>query len=129
MDHGLDVHLGQLQRFIQHYQNIENSLGNLATAQQNFAQQQQQLEQHISQFGNVAALEQQLAAIRQQREQKLAQLNQFSLIEQRLAQWFSDQHEKTAAQSHLDTLTISLQQQQKSVPAGRTRLSNGKIRA
>ena len=112
LDHGLDVHLGQLQRFIQHYQNIENSLGNLSTAQQNFAQQQQQLEQHISQFGNVAALEQQLAAIRQQREQKLAQLNQFSLIEQRLAQWFSDQHEKTAAQSQLDTLSISLQQQQ-----------------
>ena len=107
LDHGLDVHLGQLQRFIQHYQNIENSLGNLATAQQNFAQQQQQLEQHISQFGNVAALEQQLAAIRQQREQQLAQLNQFSLIEQRLAQWFSDQHEKTAAQSQLDTLSIS----------------------
>lgn len=112
LDYGLDVHLGQLQRFIQHYQNIENSLGNLATARQNFAQQQQQLEQHISQFGNVAALEQQLAAIRQQREQQLAQLNQFSLIEQRLAQWFSDQYEKTAAQSQLDTLTISLQQQQ-----------------
>ncbi|NNH38455.1 AAA family ATPase [Acinetobacter terrae] len=113
LDHGLDVHLGQLQRFIQHYQNIENSLGNLATAQQNFAQKQQQLEQHISQFGNVAALEQQLTAIRQQREQQLAQLNQFSLIEQRLAQWFSDNHEKTTAQSQLDTLTVSLQQLQK----------------
>ncbi|TCB60268.1 AAA family ATPase [Acinetobacter terrae] len=113
LDHGLDVHLGQLQRFIQHYQHIENSLGNLATAQQNFAQKQQQLEQHISQFGNVAALEQQLTAIRQQREQQLAQLNQFSLIEQRLAQWFSDNHEKTTAQSQLDTLTVSLQQLQK----------------
>ncbi|MFD1436968.1 AAA family ATPase [Acinetobacter terrae] len=113
LDHGLDVHLGQLQRFIQHYQHIENSLGNLATAQQHFAQQQQQLEQHISQFGNVAALEQQLAAIRQQREQKLAQQNKFSLIEQRLTQWFSDNHEKTTAQSQLDTLTITLQQLQK----------------
>ncbi|NNH77659.1 AAA family ATPase [Acinetobacter sp. ANC 5380] len=113
LDHGLDVHLGQLQRFIQHYQHIENSLGNLATAQQNFVLQQQQLEQHISQFGNVAALEQQLAAIRQQREQKLAQQNQFSLIEQKLAQWFSDNNEKTTAQSQLDTLTVSLQQLQK----------------
>ncbi|NNG75002.1 AAA family ATPase [Acinetobacter sp. ANC 4277] len=112
LDHGLDVYLGQLQRFIQHYQHIENSLGNLATAQQNYIQQQQQLEQHISQFGNVAALEQQLAAIRQQREQQLAQLNQFSLIEQKLAQWFSYNNEKTATQSHLDTLTITLQQQQ-----------------
>lgn len=113
LDHGLDIHLGQLQRFIQHYQYIENSLGNLATAQQNFAQKQQQLEQHISQFGNVAALEQQLTAIRQQREQQLAQLNQFSLIEQKLAQWFSDNHEKITAQSQLDTLTVSLQQLQK----------------
>ena len=112
LDHGLDVHLGQLQRFIQHYQNIENSLGNLATAQQNFVLQQQQLEQHISQFGNMAALEHQLAEIRQQREQKLAQQNQFSLIEQKLAQWFSDHHEKTAAQSQLDTLTVSVQQLQ-----------------
>jgi len=112
LDQGLDVHLGQLKRFIQHYQHIENSLGNLATAQQNFVLQQQQLEQHISQFGNVAALEQQLTAIRQQREQKLAQQNQFSLIEQKLAQWFSDNNEKTTAQSQLDTLTVSLQQQQ-----------------
>ncbi|OAL81212.1 ATP-dependent dsDNA exonuclease [Acinetobacter sp. SFB] len=115
LDQGLDVHLGQLQRFIQHYQNIENSLGNLATAQQNFVLQKQKFEQHISQFGNIAALEQQLAAIRQQREQQQAQLNQFSLIEQRLAQWFTDNYEKTTAQSQLDTSTINLQQLQHQV--------------
>jgi len=47
------------------------------------------------------------------------------LIEQRLAQWFSDNNEKTTAQSQLDTLTVSLQQLAKTDSAGRSRLSNG----
>lgn len=114
LDKGLSAHLQQLAQFIQHYQNIENQLGNSVQAEQRLNVQKNELEQAIAQFGNIAQLEQQVEQGRLQRDLKINQRNQLDVIQQKLNQYFDLQSESLQIQEKFSHITAQLQQTEKS---------------
>ena len=113
LDKGLNAHIQQLGQFIQHYQKIENQLGNLTQAQQQLSAQKNQLSQAIEQFGNIEQLEQDIEQARQQREQKLQQRNQLDFIQQKLTDFFERQTDAQGLNEQLKTITTQLQSAEK----------------
>lgn len=111
-DQGLQAHLQQLEHFIRQYPAIEQALGPLAQAEQNFQQLQQQQQHAIAQFGPIEQIEQQLSQIRQRRDDAVKELGQLDALDQQLQQWASAEHDKNQMQSQLDSATQQWQQQQ-----------------
>ena len=88
LDKGLNAHIQQLSQFIVQYQNIENSLGQISTAETRLAENKAELDRLIAQFGPAEQIEIRLEQQRQSREQKLVQLNQLGFIQQKLKDYF-----------------------------------------
>jgi len=113
LDKGLTAHVQQLTQFIQHYQSIENQLGNLSQAEKRLIEQKTQLQDSIHQFGIAEQLETQLEQTRQQRESKLSQLNQLATLQQKLAQFFELKIESQQLNDLLNRCSAQFQQLEK----------------
>jgi len=113
LDKGLTAHVQQLTQFIQHYQSIENQLGNLSQAETKLIEQKTQLQDSIHQFGTAEQLETQLEQTRQQREFKLSQLNQLATLKQKLAQFFELKIESQQLNDRLKRCSEQFQQLEK----------------
>ncbi|KQW98104.1 ATP-dependent dsDNA exonuclease [Acinetobacter sp. Root1280] len=113
LDKGLTAHVQQLTQFIQHYQSIENQLGNLSQAETRLIEQKTQLQDSIHQFGTAEQLETQLEQTRQQRESKLSQLNQLATLQQKLAQFFELKIESQQLNDQLNRCSAQFQQLEK----------------
>lgn len=113
LDKGLTAHVQQLTQFIQHYQSIENQLGNLSQAEKRLIEQKTQLQDSIHQFGTAEQLETQLEQTRQQRESKLSQLNQLATLQQKLAQFFELKIESQQLNDLLNRCSAQFQQLEK----------------
>ena len=113
LDKGLTAHMQQLTQFIQHYQSIENQLGNLSQAETKLIEQKTQLQDSIHQFGTAEQLETQLEQMRQQREFKLSQLNQLATLQQKLAQFFELKIESQQLNDQLNRCSAQFQQLEK----------------
>jgi DNA repair protein SbcC/Rad50 len=113
LDKGLTAHVQQLTQFIQHYQSIENQLGNVSQAETKLIEQKTQLQDSIHQFGTAEQLETQLEQTRQQREFKLSQLNQLATLQQKLAQFFELKIESQQLNDRLKRCSAQFQQLEK----------------
>jgi len=113
LDKGLTAHVQQLTQFIQHYQSIENQLGNVSQAETKLIEQKTQLQDSIHQFGTAEQLETQLEQTRQQRESKLSQLNQLATLQQKLAQFFELKIESQQLNNQLNHCSAQFQQLEK----------------
>ena len=113
LDKGLTAHVQQLTQFIQHYQSIENQLGNVSQAETRLIEQKTQLQDSIHQFGTAEQLETQLEQTRQQREFKLSQLNQLATLQQKLAQFFELKIESQQLNDRLKRCSAQFQQLEK----------------
>lgn len=113
LDKGLTAHVQQLTQFIQHYQSIENQLGNVSQAETKLIEQKTQLQDSIHQFGTAEKLETQLEQTRQQREFKLSQLNQLATLQQKLAQFFELKIESQQLNDRLKRCSAQFQQLEK----------------
>ncbi|MCS4298443.1 MULTISPECIES: AAA family ATPase [Acinetobacter] len=113
LDKGLTAHVQQLTQFIQHYQSIENQLGNVSQAETKLIEQKTQLQDSIHQFGTAEQLETQLEQTRQQREFKLSQLNQLATLQQKLAQFFELKIESQQLNNQLNHCSAQFQQLEK----------------
>lgn len=113
LDKGLNAHIQQLSQFISQYQNIENSLGQISSAETKLAENKAELDRFISQFGPVEQIEIQLEQQRQSREQKLVQLNQLNFIQQKLKDYFELHTESKQLNEKLTQLNSQAQQSEK----------------
>lgn len=109
LDKGLTVHILQLQKFIQQYQNVEQQLGNQIQAEQKLNEQKNQLQQQLTQFGQIEQLEAQIEQTHQQRELKINQLNQLNFLQQRLLQYFELDQESQQFNVKLQKTTEQIQ--------------------
>ena len=114
LDKGLSAHLQQLEKFIQHYQSIENQLGSLPHAENKLTTHKAQLQHAIDQFGTLEQLENQIEQMRQHRDLKINQRNQLDVIQQKLTQLFDLQTELQQGQDTLKITSAQLQQLEKS---------------
>lgn len=110
LDKGLHAHVQQLEQFIQHYQKVENTLGNIQQAQSKLEQDKSQLEQLISQFGTTQQIDRTLEQKQTQKEQVLTQLNQMDVIQQKLQHHFQLKNEVSELQHTLNTIQVQYQQ-------------------
>ncbi len=113
LDKGLNAHIQQLSQFISHYQTIENSLGQLSSAETKLAENKAELDRLIAQPGSAEQIEIQLEQQRQSREQKLAQLNQLGFIQQKLKDYFELHTESKHLHEKLVQLNNQTQQSEK----------------
>lgn len=110
LDKGLHAHVQQLEQFIQHYQKVENTLGNIQQAQSKLEQDKSQLEQLITQFGTTQQIDRTLEQKQTQKEQVLTQLNQMDVIQQKLQHHFQLKNEVSELQHTLNTIQVQYQQ-------------------
>ncbi|WP_445404532.1 AAA family ATPase [Acinetobacter vivianii] len=110
LDKGLHAHVQQLEQFIQHYQKVENTLGNIQQAQSKLEQDKSQLEQLISQFGTTQQIDRTLEQKQTQKEQVLTQLNQMDVIQQKLQHHFQLKNEVSELQHKLNTIQVQYKQ-------------------
>ncbi|ENU92718.1 hypothetical protein F971_01705 [Acinetobacter vivianii] len=110
LDKGLHAHVQQLEQFIQHYQKVENTLGNIQQAQSKLEQDKSQLEQLITQFGTTQQIDRTLEQKQAQKEQVLTQLNQLDVIQQKLQHHFHLKNEVSELQHTLNTIQVQYQQ-------------------
>ena len=110
LDKGLHAHVQQLEQFIQHYQKVENTLGNIQQAQSKLEQDKSQLDQLISQFGTTQQIDHTLEQKQTQKEQVLIQLNQMDVIQQKLQHHFQLKNEVSELQHKLNTIQVQYQQ-------------------
>ncbi|MFI8033131.1 AAA family ATPase [Acinetobacter sp. ABJ_C3_5] len=110
LDKGLHAHVQQLEQFIQHYQKVENTLGNIQQAQSKLEQDKSQLEQLITQFGTTQQIDRTLEQKQTQKEQVLTQLNQLDVIQQKLQHHFQLKNEASELQHTLNTIQVQYQQ-------------------
>ncbi|MCU4641184.1 AAA family ATPase [Acinetobacter courvalinii] len=110
LDKGLHAHVQQLEQFIQHYQKVENTLGNIQQAQAKLKQDKHLLDQLISQFGTTQQIESRLEQKQAQKEQLLTQLNQLDVIQQKLQHYFQLKNEASALKQTLGALQHQSQQ-------------------
>ncbi|WHP05413.1 AAA family ATPase [Acinetobacter corruptisaponis] len=104
LDKGLHAHVQQLEQFIQHYQKVENTLGNIQQAQSKLEQDKSQLEQLITQFGTTQQIDSTLEQKQAQKEQVLTQLNQLDVIQQKLQHYFALKNEVENLKHQLNTI-------------------------
>lgn len=126
LDKSLNAHLQQLQQYIQHYQKVENTLGNLQQAQQQLDQDKTQLQKLVAQFGTTTQIETQRERQQQNREQQLTQLNQLDSIQQKLQQWFALKTEILSLNDKLNTIQQQHQQCQQHVQQVETEFQSAK---
>ncbi|WP_202740257.1 AAA family ATPase [Acinetobacter sp. 'aerobic (ED)'] len=110
LDKGLHAHVQQLEQFIQHYQKVENTLGNIQQAQVKLEQDKHLLDQLNSQFGSPQQIESKLEQKQAQKEQLLTQLNQLDVIQQKLQHYFQLKNEASALKQTLGALQHQSQQ-------------------
>ena len=110
LDKGLHAHVQQFEQFIQHYQKVENTLGNIQQAQAKLEQDKHLLDQLISQFGTTQQIESRLEQKQAQKEQLLTQLNQLDVIQQKLQHYFQLKNEASALRQTLSALQHQSQQ-------------------
>ncbi|TCB69133.1 SbcC/MukB-like Walker B domain-containing protein [Acinetobacter sp. ANC 4178] len=108
LDQGLQAHLQQINQFIQQYQKVESSLGNIPQAQQQLDQDKILLQKLIAEFGASAQIETQRELQQKNREQQLTRLNQLDSVQQKLEYFFTLSNEILSLQDKLN----SIQQQQ-----------------
>lgn len=89
LDQGLNAHLQQLMQFIQHYQKVENTLGNIPQAQQQLDQDKILLQKLVAEFGTTAQIETQREQQQKNKEQQLSRLNQLDSTQQKLEYFFT----------------------------------------
>lgn len=110
LDKGLHAHVQQLEQFIQHYQKVENTLGNIQQAQVKLEQDKNLIAQLITQFGSPQQIESRLEQKQAQKEQLLTQLNQLDVIQQKLQHHFQLKNEASALRQTLGALQHQSQQ-------------------
>ncbi|MFV5191273.1 AAA family ATPase [Acinetobacter courvalinii] len=110
LDKGLHAHVQQLEQFIQHYQKVENTLGNIQQAQAKLEQDKNLIAQLITQFGSPQQIESKLKQKQAQKEQLLTQLNQLDVIQQKLQHHFQLKNEASALKQTLGALQHQSQQ-------------------
>ncbi|ENX07379.1 AAA family ATPase [Acinetobacter courvalinii] len=110
LDKGLHAHVQQLEQFIQHYQKVENTLGNIQQAQAKLEQDKNLIAQLITQFGSPQQIESRLEQKQAQKEQLLTQLNQLDVIQQKLQHYFQLKNEASALKQTLGALQHQSQQ-------------------
>jgi DNA repair protein SbcC/Rad50 len=110
LDKGLHAHVQQLEQFIQHYQKVENTLGNIQQAQAKLEQDKKLIAQLITQFGSPQQIESKLEQKQAQKEQLLTQLNQLDVIQQKLQHHFQLKNEASALKQTLGALQHQSQQ-------------------
>lgn len=110
LDKGLHAHVQQLEQFIQHYQKVENTLGNIQQAQVKLEQDKNLIAQLITQFGSPQQIESKLEQKQAQKEQLLTQLNQLDVIQQKLQHHFQLKNEASALKQTLGALQHQSQQ-------------------
>ncbi|MDH0563858.1 AAA family ATPase [Acinetobacter courvalinii] len=110
LDKGLHAHVQQLEQFIQHYQKVENILGNIQQAQAKLEQDKNLIAQLITQFGSPQQVESRLEQKQAQKEQLLTQLNQLDVIQQKLQHYFQLKNEASALRQTLSALQHQSQQ-------------------
>ncbi|MCU4391910.1 AAA family ATPase [Acinetobacter courvalinii] len=110
LDKGLHAHVQQLEQFIQHYQKVESTLGNIQQAQAKLEQDKHLLDQLNSQFGTTQQIESKLEQKQAQKEQLLTQLNQLDVIQQKLQHHFQLKNEASALKQTLGALQHQSQQ-------------------
>ncbi|ENX38562.1 AAA family ATPase [Acinetobacter courvalinii] len=110
LDKGLHAHVQQLEQFIQHYQKVENTLGNIQQAQVKLEQDKNLIAQLITQFGSPQQIESRLEQKQAQKEQLLTQLNQLDVIQQKLQHHFQLKNEASALKQTLGALQHQSQQ-------------------
>ncbi|WP_343579621.1 SbcC/MukB-like Walker B domain-containing protein [Acinetobacter sp.] len=110
LDKGLHAHVQQLEQFIQHYQKVENTLGNIQQAQAKLEQDKNLIAQLITQFGSPQQMESKLEQKQVHKEQLLTQLNQLDVIQQKLQHHFQLKNEASTLRQTLDALQHQSQQ-------------------
>lgn len=105
LDQSIHAHIQQLQQFIEQYQAIEHSLGNIAHAQSKCAEDQIKLDQLSLKFGSASQIDQQIQQLNTERELKISQLNQLDIAQQTLKQYFGLQADQLQHQTQLQTLS------------------------
>lgn len=110
LDKGLHAHVQQLEQFIQHYQKVENALGNIQQAQAKLEQDKNLIAQLITQFGSPQQMESKLEQKQVHKEQLLTQLNQLDVIQQKLQHHFQLKNEASTLRQTLDALQHQSQQ-------------------
>ncbi|WDZ52113.1 AAA family ATPase [Acinetobacter vivianii] len=127
LDKGLHAHVQQLEQFIQHYQKVENTLGNIQQAQSKLEQDKSQLEQLISQFGTMQQIDRNLEQKQTQKEQVLTQLNQMDVIQQKLQHHFQLKNEASELQHTLNTIQVQYQQLEQNTQKAESEFQAAKI--
>ena len=110
LDKGLHAHVQQLEQFIQHYQKVENALGNIQQAQAKLEQDKNLIAQLITQFGSPQQMESKLEQKQVHKEQLLTQQNQLDVIQQKLQHHFQLKNEASTLRQTLDALQHQSQQ-------------------
>ena len=112
LDRGLKVHLEQLQRFIDSFQQFETAHGPYPLAQLHLQQQQTQLEQLLAQHGSEETIQQNLIDARLQRDQLMQQQHQLALFQQQYQRYAQAHTEQQQLTQQLDKLQAQIQQLQ-----------------
>lgn len=126
LDKGLHAHVQQLEQFIQHYQKVENTLGNIQQAQAKLEQDKNLIAQLITQFGSPQQIESKLEQKQAQKEQLLTQLNQLDVIQQKLQHYFQLKNEASALRKTLDALQHQSQQLEQNTQKAETEFQAAK---
>ncbi|MFV5264863.1 AAA family ATPase [Acinetobacter courvalinii] len=126
LDKGLHAHVQQLEQFIQHYQKVENILGNIQQAQAKLEQDKNLIAQLITQFGSPQQIESKLEQKQAQKEQLLTQLNQLDVIQQKLQHHFQLKNEASALKQTLGALQHQSQQLEQNTQKAETEFQAAK---
>lgn len=126
LDKGLHAHVQQLEQFIQHYQKVENTLGNIQQAQAKLEQDKNLIAQLITQFGSPQQIESKLEQKQAHKEQLLTQLNQLDVIQQKLQHYFQLKNEASALKQTLGTLQHQSQQLEQNTQKAETEFQAAK---
>lgn len=105
LDQGLKAHIQQLSQFIQHYQKIEQSIGDIAAARQQLQLDEKTVKDLIEHFGDVQQIEDKLQQQDSRNEQQLKQLNQLESVQHKLNVFNELKQELNQLQVELETAT------------------------
>lgn len=102
LDQGLKTHIQQLSQFIQHYQKIEHSIGDIAAAQQQLQLDEKTVKDLIERFGDVQQIEDQLQQQQLLKDQQLERLNQLESVQHKLQLFIQFKQELVQLQAELE---------------------------
>ena len=92
----------KINQFIDYYQKVESSLGNIPQAQQQLDQDKILLQKLVAEFGTTAEIETQREQQQKNKEQQLTRLNQLDSAQQKLAYFFTLTDEILSLKSKLN---------------------------